>query len=98
VGPTQPPAQWILGHFPGIKCLVPRLIFNSWLGKCCPINLNVLLACKGQWYSTIPCILKIFCIYKYRSLFSQYVPFFGIKIVWNLILVKIVSGGGDFSY
>jgi len=58
LGPTQPPIQWVLGLFPGIKCLVPRLTLDSWLGKYCPINLNV-LACKGQRYSTIPCIFKI---------------------------------------
>jgi len=98
VGPTQPPLQRVLLLFPGIKCLVPRLTFNSCLGKYCPINLNVLLACKGQWYSTITCIFKIFCICKYRSLFSQYVSFLGIKIVWNLIIVKIVSGGGGMVF
>lgn len=59
LGPTQPPIQWVLGLFPGIKYLVPRFTLDSWLGKYCSINLNVLLACKGQWYSTIPCILKI---------------------------------------
>jgi hypothetical protein len=47
---------------------VPMLTFNDWLGKYGPVNLNV-LACKGHQYSTIPCVFRIFCIYKYRCLF-----------------------------
>jgi hypothetical protein len=94
LGPTQPPIQWVMGLFPGIKCLVPRLTLDSWLGKYCPINLNVLLAYKGQGYSTVPCIFKISAFISTGLFFSQYMSFLGIKIVWNLIWVKIVSVGG----